>query len=44
MQDRFDPSALDKDFLKTMGIDMEDVEDLRNAIMQKAELLIAELT
>lgn len=44
MQDRLDPGALDKDFLKTMGIDMEDVEDLRNAIMQKAELLIAELT
>ena len=44
MQDRFDPGALDKDFLKTMGIDMEDVEDLRNAIMQKSELLIAELT
>lgn len=44
MQERFEPGALDKDFLKTMGIDMEDVEDLRNAIMQKSELLIAELT
>lgn len=44
MQDNFNPAALDKPFLKTMGIDFEDVEDLRNAILQKAELLIAELT
>lgn len=44
VQDNFDPSLLDKDFIKTMGIDFEDIEDLRNAIMQKAELLIAELT
>lgn len=44
MQENFDPNKLDKDFLKTMGIDMEDVDDLRNAIMQKSELLIAELT
>lgn len=44
MQENFDPNKLDKDFLKTMGIDMEDIDDLRNAIMQKSELLIAELT
>ena len=44
MQENFDPSQIDKDFMKTMGIDMEDIEDLRNAVMQKAELLIAELT
>ena len=44
MQETLDPSQIDKDFMKTMGIDMEDIEDLRNAIMNKAELLIAELT
>ena len=44
MQENFNPETLDKTFLKTMGIDFEDVEDLRNVIMQKAELLIAELT
>ncbi len=44
VQDNFDPSTLDKDFLKTMCIDVDDIEDLRNAILQKAELLIAELT
>ena len=44
MQDTLNPDGLDKAFLKTMGIDFEDVEDLRNVIMQKAELLIAELT
>lgn len=44
VQDNFEPGLLDKDFIKTMGIDFEDIEDLRNAILQKAELLIAELT
>ena len=44
MQDNFDPGQLDKDFFKSMGIDLEDVEDLRQAIRQKAEVLIAELT
>lgn len=44
VQENMDPNQLDKDFLKTMGIDLEDVEDLRNAILQKAEVLIAELT
>ena len=43
MQDNFNPNALDKDFLKTMGIDFEDLEDLREAIRQKSELLISEL-
>ena len=43
VQDKFNPSAIDKDFLKTLGIDFSDVEDLRNAILQKAELLISEL-
>ena len=44
MQENFNPNLLDKDFLKTMGIDIEDVEDLRNAVLQKANMLIAELT
>lgn len=44
VQENLDPSSLDKDFLKSIGVDMEDVEELRNVILQKADLLIAELT
>ena len=44
MQENFNPNLLDKDFLKTMGIDLDDVEDLRQAIKQKSEVLISELT
>jgi len=44
MQENFNPNLLDKDFLKTMGIDIEDLEDLRQAISQKSELLISELS
>ena len=44
VQARFNPNAVDKDFLKTMGIDSEDLEDLRAAVLQKAEVLIAELS
>jgi hypothetical protein len=44
MQENFNPNKMDKDFLKTLGIDINDLEDLRTAIMQKAELLISELT
>ncbi len=43
MQENLNPSLLDKDFLKTMGIDLEDVEELRQAIWQKADLMISEL-
>ncbi len=43
VQDNFNPSTLDKDFIKTLGIDFADIEDLRNTIMQKSELLISEL-
>lgn len=43
-QENFNPNVLDKDFLKTLGIDLDDIEDLRRAILQKAELLIAELS
>ena len=38
------PGNIDKDFVKTLGIEFEDVEELRNAIMQKAEVLINELS
>lgn len=44
VQDNFNPSSLDKGFIKTLGIDFEDIEDLRNVILQKAELLISELS
>lgn len=44
VQEQFNPNSLDKDFIKTMGIDFADVEDLRNSILQKAELLISELS
>ena len=43
VQDNYNPSSLDKDFIKTLGIDFADIEDLRNTIMQKSELLISEL-
>ena len=44
MQENFNPSGMDKDFLKTMGIDLDDLEDLRQAIWQRADMLISELT
>ena len=44
VQNVFNPSAINKDFVKTMGIDMEDIEELRNVILQKAEVLISELS
>ena len=43
VQDNYNPSSLDKDFIKTLGIDFADIEDLKNTIMQKSELLISEL-
>ena len=44
VQENYDPNSLDKDFITTLGIDFEDVEDLRTVILQKAELLISELS
>ena len=44
VQDNFNPSVLDKDFIKTLGIDFEDIEDLRTTILQKADVLISELS
>ena len=44
VQTIFNPDAVDKDFVNTLGIDFEDLEDLRKAILQKAEVMIAELS
>jgi HD-like signal output (HDOD) protein len=44
VQTNFNPNAIDKDFCNTLGIDFEDLEDLRNAILQKAEVMISELS
>jgi len=44
VQTNYNPAVVDKDFAKTMGIDEEDFEDLRKAILQKSEVLIAELS
>ena len=44
VQENYNPSSLDKDFIKTLGIDFADIEDLRTTIFQKSEVLIAELT
>lgn len=44
LQENFNPNAMDKDFWNTLGIDLEDLEDLRQVVMQKAELMIAELS
>ena len=44
VQNTFNPNAIDKDFCNTLGIDFEDLEELRNAILQKAEVMISELS
>ncbi len=44
VQTDFKPEKIDKDFLKTIGIDFNDIENLRENILDKAELLIADLT
>ena len=44
VQNNFNPSSIDKDFCNTLGIDFEDLEDLRKAILQKAEVMISELS
>ena len=44
MQENYNPNIIDKDFLKTMGIDFADIEDLRAVITEKSNLLISELT
>ena len=44
VQTNLDTGAIDKDFCNTLGIDFEDIEDLRNAILQKAEVMISELS
>ena len=37
VQDNFNPNLMDKDFLKSLGIDLEDLEDLRNVILQGSD-------
>jgi len=44
VQTNFRPETVDKDFCNTLGIDFEDLEELRNAILQKAEVMISELS
>ena len=44
VQTNFNPNVVDKDFCNTLGIDFEDLEELRNAILQKAEVMISELS
>lgn len=44
VHENFNPNVLDKDFIKTLGIDFADIEDLKTTILHKAELLINELT
>lgn len=44
VQTNFNPNGIDKDFCNTLGIDFEDLEDLRKAILQKAEVMISELS
>ncbi len=43
VQANYNPNSLDKDFIKTLGIDFADIDELRKTIMQKADLLISEL-
>lgn len=44
VQTNFNPNIVDKDFCNTLGIDFEDLDDLRKAIIQKAEVMISELS
>lgn len=43
VQENYNPNNLDKDFIKTLGIDFADIDELKNTIIQKADLLISEL-
>ena len=44
VQEKFKPNMVDRDFLNTLGIDFSEIDDLRKTILEKAELLISELT
>ena len=44
VQTNLNPNSIDKTFCSTLGLDIDDLEDLRKAILQKAELLISELS
>lgn len=43
VQTNFNPGVIDKDFCNTLGIDLEDLEDLRKAIFQKSDVMISQL-
>ena len=44
VQTNLDVNSVDKDFCNTLGIDIEDLEDLREAILQKSEVMISQLS
>ena len=44
VQTNFNSAVVDKDFCNTLGIDFNDLEELRNVIMQKSEVMISELS
>ena len=44
VQDVFNQNAIDKNFVKTLGIDLANLEELRKTILEKSEVLIAELS
>ena len=44
VQEKFKPNMVDRDFLNTLSIDFSEIDDLRKTILEKAELLISELT
>ena len=43
MQDKLNPAALNRDFMKTINVDFSGIEELRKTIWQKSDLLISEL-
>ena len=44
VQDNLDVSKIDKGFLKSMSLSLDDMEELREVILQKSNLLISELS
>ena len=44
VQDNLDVSKIDKSFLKSMSLSIDDMEELREGILQKSNLLISELS
>lgn len=44
IKDEIDIASINKEFLKTLNIDIEDLEDLKKVVIQKSELLISQLS